>query len=256
MNTALVTGATSGFGRAIALRLASIGYNLVVTGRRKELLDTLIQEINQQYKVEIHALNFDVRDKNACEKAMNSLPERFNQIDLLVNNAGLAAGASPFQDSDLEDYERMIDTNVKGLLYVTKLIVPGMIERKSGHIVNISSIAGIEVYPTGNVYCASKHAVNAITKGLRIDLVKHGIRVSSISPGMAETEFSVVRYHGDREKAKAVYKGLQPLTAEDIADALEFIVTRPPHVMINDIQINPSQQANTYISHRIDTVNQ
>ena len=256
MNTALVTGATSGFGRAIALRLAALGYNLVVTGRRKELLDTLLHEINQKYSVEVFALNFDVRDKNACENALNSLPEALRKIDLLVNNAGLAAGAAPFQESDTEDFERMIDTNVKGLLYITKLIVPGMIERNKGHIVNISSIAGIEVYPTGNVYCASKHAVNAITKGLRIDLVKHGIRVSSISPGMAETEFSVVRYHGDREKAKAVYKGLQPLTAEDIADALEFIVTRPPYVMINDIQINPSQQANTYISHRIDTVNQ
>lgn len=256
MNTALVTGATSGFGRAIALRLAALGYNLVVTGRRKELLDTLLHEINQKYSVEVFTLNFDVRDKNACENALNSLPEALRKIDLLVNNAGLAAGAAPFQESDTEDFERMIDTNVKGLLYITKLIVPGMIERNKGHIVNISSIAGIEVYPTGNVYCASKHAVNAITKGLRIDLVKHGIRVSSISPGMAETEFSVVRYHGDREKAKAVYKGLQPLTAEDIADALEFIVTRPPHVMINDIQINPSQQANTYISHRIDTVNQ
>ncbi len=256
MKTALVTGATSGFGRAIALRLAGLGYNLVVTGRRKELLDTLVKEIEEQFKSDVLALNFDVRDKNACEKALNSLPAEFSQIDLLVNNAGLAAGASPFDESDPEDFERMIDTNVKGLLYITKLIVPGMIHRKTGHIVNISSIAGIEVYPTGNVYCATKHAVNAITKGLRIDLIKYGIRVSSISPGMAETEFSIVRYHGDTDKAKAVYKGLEPLTAGDIADALEFIVTRPDHVMINDIQINPSRQANTYISHRTDTVNQ
>ena len=256
MKTAFITGATSGFGRAIAWRLATLGYNVVVTGRRKELLDKLVQEITAKCDVEVCALNFDVRDKNACEEAVNSLPEKFRQIDLLVNNAGLAAGAAPFNESDLEDFERMIDTNVKGLLYITKLIVPGMIERRSGHIVNISSIAGIEVYPSGSVYCASKHAVNAITKGLRIDLVKYGIRVSSISPGMADTEFSIVRYHGDQEKAKAVYNGLEPLTAEDIADALEFIVSRPAHVMINDIQINPTQQANTYISYRKDTSNQ
>lgn len=256
MKTAFVTGATSGFGRAIAIRLARLGYNVVVTGRRKELLDTLLQEIEANYNMRAFALNFDVRDRNACEEAVNSLPENFRQIDLLVNNAGLAAGAAPFDESDLEDYERMIDTNVKGLVYITKLLVPGMIEQRSGHIVNISSIAGIEVYPSGNVYCASKHAVNAITKGLRIDLVMYGIRVSSISPGMAETEFSIVRYHGDQEKAKAVYQGLEPLTAEDIADTLEFIVTRPAHVMINDIQINPSQQANTYVSYRKNSSNQ
>ena len=248
--TASVTGATSGVGRAIALRLAGLGYQLIVTGRRKELLDTLTAEISEKYSASVLALNFDVRDFKACEEAVNSLPDEFKSIDLLVNNAGLAAGAAPFDQSLLEDFDRMIDTNVKGLLYMTKLIVPGMIEREGGHIVNISSIAGIEVYPSGSVYCASKHAVNAITKGLRIDLVKHGIRVSSISPGMAETEFSIVRYHGDTEKAKAVYNGLTPLNAEDIADALEFIVTRPAHVSINDIQINPSQQANTYISHR------
>lgn len=248
--TAIVTGATSGFGRAIALRLAGLGYQLIVTGRRKELLDTLTAEISEKYSASVLALNFDVRDFKACEEAVNSLPDEFKSIDLLVNNAGLAAGAAPFDQSLLDDFDRMIDTNVKGLLYMTKLIVPGMIESQGGHIVNISSIAGIEVYPSGSVYCASKHAVNAITKGLRIDLVKHGIRVSSISPGMAETEFSIVRYHGDTEKAKAVYSGLTPLNAEDIADALEFIVTRPAHVSINDIQINPSQQANTYISHR------
>ena len=250
MKTAFVTGATSGFGRAIAIRLAKLGYRLIVTGRRKELLDTLCAEISENYNEKVLVLNFDVRDKQACADAVGSLPNEFKEIDLLVNNAGLAAGAAPFDESLIDDFERMIDTNIKGLLYITKLIVPGMIERQSGHIVNLSSIAGIEVYPTGNVYCASKHAVNAITKGLRIDLVKYGIRVSSISPGMAETEFSLVRYHGDSEKAKTVYKGLIPLNAEDIADALEFIVTRPAHVSINDIQINPSQQANTYISHR------
>lgn len=250
MKTAFVTGTTSGFGRAFALRLAKLSYNLIITGRRKERLDELSAEIKKDFDVEVLPLNFDIRDKDACQSAINSLPEKFQPIDLLVNNAGLAAGASPFDKSNMDDFERMLDTNVKGLLYVTKLIIPGMIKRQAGHIINISSIAGIEVYPNGHVYCASKHAVNAITKGMRIDLVKHGIRVSSISPGMVETEFSIVRYHGDEEKAKAVYQGLVPLSAEDIADVLEFIVTRPPHVMINDIQINPSQQANTYVSHR------
>ena len=248
--TAFITGTTSGFGYAFSLRLASLGYKLVITGRREDRLYELAEKIRKEYQVEVLPLCFDVRDKNACAEAINQLPENFKKIDLLVNNAGLAAGASPFDESDVEDFERMIDTNVKGLLYITKLIVPGMIERQKGHIVNISSVAGIEVYPNGSVYCASKHAVNAITKGLRIDLVKHGIKVSSISPGAVETEFSMVRYHGDKEKAKAVYKGIVPLTAEDIADTLEFIVTRPDHVSINDIQLNPAQQANTYIINR------
>lgn len=250
MKTAFITGATSGFGRAIAFRLAKLGYRLIVTGRRADRLDKLVAEIQAEYSAEVLPLCFDIRDNEACTKAISSLEGDFSRIDLLINNAGLAAGASPFQESDLADYEQMIDTNVKGLLYITKLVVPGMTERQSGHIINISSIAGIEVYPNGSVYCASKHAVNAITKGLRIDLVKHGIKVSSVSPGMAETEFSIVRYHGDEEKAKAVYAGIVPLNAEDIADTVEFIVTRPQHVSINDIQINPAQQANTYISHR------
>lgn len=250
MKTALITGATSGFGRAIALRLAALGYQIIITGRRNERLQNLRNALVDEFSIDVHTLCFDVRNNNDCTIAIQSLPESFKSIDLLINNAGLAAGALPFQESDLNDYDQMIDTNVKGLLYMTKLIVPGMIEKQSGHIINISSIAGIEVYPNGSVYCASKHAVNAITKGLRIDLVKYGIKVSSVSPGMAETEFSLVRYHGDEEKAKAVYAGLTPLNAEDIADTVEFIVTRPVHVSINDIQINPSQQANTYITHR------
>jgi NADP-dependent 3-hydroxy acid dehydrogenase YdfG len=247
---ALITGVTSGFGRAIALRLAGLGYNLIITGRRMERLDDLTAQLRSDFSIDVLPLCFDVRDNNACTKAIESIPENLKKIDLLINNAGLAAGALPFNESDLADYDQMIDTNVKGLIYITKLIVPGMIAQQSGHIINISSIAGIEVYPNGSIYCASKHAVNAITKGLRIDLVKYGIKVSSISPGMAETEFSVIRYHGDEEKAKAVYAGLIPLNAEDIADTVEFIITRPAHVSINDIQINPAQQANTYISHR------
>ncbi len=250
MKTAFITGTTSGFGKAFAHRLAKLGYSLVITGRRKEKLDELTQELKSEYSIDVLPLCFDVRDKNECKVAIETLPTNFNKIDLLVNNAGLAAGAAPFDESLEDDFERMIDTNIKGLIYITKLIVPQMIERKSGHIVNISSISGIEVYPNGSVYCATKHAVNAITKGLRIDLVKHDIKVSSISPGMVETEFSLVRYHGDNERAKAVYKGIIPLNAEDIADALEFIVTRPSHVSINDIQINPSQQANTYVTNR------
>ena len=250
MRTAFITGATSGFGRAIAFRLASLGYQLIVTGRRSERLDELTKQLSTLHSTNVLSLCFDVQNNEACTKAIQSIPESFQPIDLLINNAGLAAGTLPFDKSDLADYDQMIDTNVKGLLYITKLIVPGMIEQKKGHIINLSSIAGIEVYPNGSVYCASKHAVNAITKGLRIDLLQYGIKVSSISPGMAETEFSVIRFHGDEEKAKAVYNGLTPLNAEDIADTVEFIVTRPAHVSINDIQINPTQQANTYISHR------
>ncbi len=251
MKTAFITGATSGFGRAISVRLAKLGYHLIITGRRTQRLEELLKQLNSDFPAsKVISLCFDVRDNEACTKAIQSLPETFQTIDLLVNNAGLAAGALPFDESDLKDFDQMIDTNVKGLLYITKLIVPGMIKQQSGHIINISSIAGIEVYPNGSVYCASKHAVNAITKGLRLDLVKHGIKVSSVSPGMAETEFSLVRYHGDADKAKAVYTGLIPLNAEDIADTVEFIVTRPAHVSINDIQINPAQQANTYISFR------
>jgi len=251
MKTAFITGITSGFGKAFAYRLAKLNYNIVVTGRREERLEQIASDIRSQFDVKVHTLCFDVRDNEACKASIALLPAEFQSIDLLVNNAGLAAGASPFNESDLDDYERMIDTNVKGLLYITKLIVPQMINRKCGHIINISSIAGIDVYPNGSVYCASKHAVNAITKGLRLDLVKFGIKVSSISPGMVETEFSIVRYHGDEQKAKDVYAGIIPLDAEDIADTLEFIVTRPDHVSINDIQINPKQQANAYLVHRI-----
>lgn len=247
--TAFVTGTTAGFGLAIAHRLANLDYRLVITGRRSERLEELKKELEQK-GVEIFSLCFDVRDYQACKKAVESLPDNFKNIALLVNNAGLAAGSAPFNECLLDDFEKMIDTNVKGLIYITKLIVPQMVERKSGHIINISSIAGIEVYPNGNIYCATKHAVNAISKGLRLDLVDKNIKISTISPGMAETEFSIVRYHGDEEKAKAVYQGINALNAEDIADALEFIVTRPEHVCINDIFLTPTQQANTFLTFR------
>lgn len=250
MKTAFVTGTTSGFGKVFAIRLAKLGYRLIITGRRKERLEDLAGKLKSEFSAEVFPLCFDIRDHEACKNAFESIPEKFRQIDLLINNAGLAAGAAPFDESLEDDFERMIDTNIKGLLYITKLIVPGMIDRQSGHIVNVSSISGIEVYPNGSVYCATKHAVNAITKGLRIDLVKNNIKVSSISPGMVETEFSLVRYHNDEEKAKNVYKGIEPLNAEDIGDVLEFIVTRPAHVSILDVQINPARQANTYIINR------
>jgi len=247
--TAFITGATAGFGRAIALRLGKLGYKVIITGRRKERLDEVVTEL-QNAETEVFALNFDVRNFEESQKAIESLPEKFQQIDLLVNNAGLAAGQAPFDRCVLDDFERMIDTNIKGLIYISKLVVPQMVTRGSGHIVNISSIAGLEVYPGGNVYCATKHAVNAITKSMRVDLIDKGVKVSSISPGMAETEFSLVRFGGDAERAKAVYQGIEPMTADDIADALEFIVTRPPHVCIQDILLTPSAQANTYISVR------
>ena len=250
MKTAFITGATSGFGRAIAFRLAGLGYRLIITGRRAERLTDLTKSLISDYSIEVLPLCFDVRDNNECTNAIKSLPESFQTIDILINNAGLAAGALPFDKSDLADFDQMIDTNVKGLLYISKLIVPGMIERQKGHIINISSIAGIEVYPNGSVYCASKHAVNAITKGLRIDLVKYGIKVSSVSPGMAETEFSLVRFHGDAEKAGNVYNGIDALKAEDIADVIYFCATLPAHVCINDLVITPTQQANVTTSYR------
>jgi Short-chain alcohol dehydrogenase of unknown specificity len=249
---AFITGATAGFGKAIALRLAKLGYNVIITGRRKERLDSLAETLRNEFSVNVLPLCFDIRDKEACRQAVESLPAEWQKIDVLVNNAGLASGSAPFNEFDIEDWDKMVDTNVKGLLYISRYITPLMVAAKSGHIINLSSIAGREVYPSGNVYCATKHAVNAITQGMRIDMLKHNIKVSSISPGAAETEFSLVRFHGDQAKADAVYQGLTPLNAEDIADAVEYIVTRPAHVNINDIFITPARQANTYVYNRTD----
>ena len=247
---ALITGATSGIGNATAHLLAQNDYDLIITGRRKNLLDDLKKELGIKYKCDILTLNFDVREQPKVDKMINSLPDNWKKIDVLVNNAGLAAGFSPIQNGDLEDWEQMIDTNVKGLLYMTRKVAPLMIENGHGHIINISSIAGKEVYENGNVYCATKHAVEAITKGMRIDLVKHNIKVTSISPGMVDTEFSLVRFKGDKSKAAKVYEGLTPLFAEDIAEAILFAVTRPPHVNINDMLIMPTAQANAIITNR------
>ncbi|MBT8280409.1 MAG: SDR family NAD(P)-dependent oxidoreductase [Muriicola sp.] len=243
--TAFITGATSGIGRATAELFASNGINLVLCGRRQTKLDALQESLKTKTKV--HTLNFDVRDKEAVETAIQSLPEDFASIDILVNNAGNAHGLDPIQSGDLADWDAMIDINVKGLLYVSKAILPGMIRRKSGHIINIGSTAGKEVYPRGNVYCASKHAVDAINQGMRIDLNEYGIRVGAVNPGLVETEFSEVRFKGDEEKAKKVYQGYQPLKAEDIADIIHFVITRPYHVNIADLVVMPTAQASSTI---------
>ena len=246
---ALITGATSGIGRATAKKLAALGYDLIITGRRNELLKSLQMEIDAKQEKSM-ILNFDIRDREATISSWNNLPKEWKSIDILINNAGLAAGADPINEGKWEDWEQMIDTNIKGLLTISQLVIPEMIERKHGHIINVSSVAASEVYANGNVYCASKHAVHAITKGMRIDLLPYNIKVSSISPGMVETEFSLVRYHGDKAKAENVYKGLTPLCAEDVADAIEFMITRPAHVNVNDMLLMPANQASAVYSHR------
>jgi len=245
---ALITGATSGIGRATALLLANNNFNLIICGRRKELLDSLEEEING--KAEVLKLTFDVSDRNQTEDTLNSIPEDFKNIDVLINNAGNAHGLSPIQDGHIEDWEKMIDINVKGLLYVSKFCMPLMIERQQGHIINLGSIAGKETYPNGNVYCASKFAVDALSKSMLMDLNKFGIKVSEINPGMVETEFSKVRFKGDEERAKNVYNGLEPLTAHDIADIILFIITRPRHVNISELMVLPTAQASATIVNR------
>jgi 3-hydroxy acid dehydrogenase / malonic semialdehyde reductase len=248
---AIITGATSGIGKSTAHKLAQANYNLILTGRRQELLENLKKELGIKYKCDVLTLNFDIRDSVAVDEQIEALPDSWKKVDVLINNAGLAAGLNPIQSGELEDWEQMIDTNIKGLLFMTRKVVPWMIENGHGHIINISSIAGKEVYENGNVYCATKYAVDALTKGMRIDLVKHNIKVTSIAPGMVETEFSMVRFKGDKEKADKVYEGLTPLFAEDVADAILFAVTRPPHVNINDMLIMPTAQANMSTTYRV-----
>ena len=242
---ALITGATSGIGKASAEIFAKHGYNLIITGRRSERLHKLAEELISTYNINVHTLCFDVRKLNEVKTNIASLPVEFKQIDILLNNAGLASGLSPIQDGDTEDWEKMIDTNIKGLLYMTREVSQLMIANKKGHIINIGSIAGKEVYANGNVYCATKHAVDALNKAMRIDMLPHGIRVTAVNPGMVETEFSIVRFHGDEARAKKVYEGLQPLTPEDIAETVFWAASRPAHVNINDIIIMPTVQANS-----------
>ena len=251
MKIALITGATSGIGKATAELFAANKINLILTGRRKERLTALEKSLREKYAIEIVCLNFDVQHYPEVSTALESLPEKWKEIDILVNNAGLALGLGPIQEGKISDWEQMIDTNVKGLLYVTRQVAPWLMARKKGHIVNISSIAGTQTYPNGNVYCASKHAVVGLSKSMRIDLLPYGIRVSSISPGMVETEFSLVRFNGDEELARKPYLGLKPLTAEDIADAVWYAVSRKAHVNITDIEITPTAQANVRDAIRV-----
>jgi NADP-dependent 3-hydroxy acid dehydrogenase YdfG len=248
--TIMITGATTGFGKATALRFAENGYNIIITGRRKELLDVLEKELIAYGKIKILSLNFDVRKKDEVESVIRNLPEVWKKIDILVNNAGLAVGLDHIQNGNTDDWDRMIDTNVKGLLYVTRAVAPLMVARNKGHIFNIGSIAGKETYENGNVYCASKFAVDALSKSMRIDMLKNNIKVTLISPGMAETEFALVRFKGDEQKAKDVYKGINALTADDIADVIYYCATLPDHVCINELVITPTQQAGVNHSFR------
>lgn len=241
---AFVTGATSGIGLATALELASKGYRIIATGRRSERLQELQQQLGED---KVYPLAFDVRDKEAVLKAVASLPDAWRNVEVLVNNAGNAHGLAPIQDGSLEDWDAMIDINVKGLLYVTKAVLPLMQEQGKGHIVNIGSIAGKEVYPNGNVYCASKHAVDALSKAMRIDLVQQGIKVSEVNPGLVETEFSEVRFKGDSERAATVYQGYEPLQPQDIAELISFIVTRPARVNLAEVLVLPAAQASSTI---------
>ena len=242
---ALVTGATSGIGRATAITLAKMGYDLIATGRRVDRLEELKVQLPKE--VGFLPLVFDVRDRSDVLSVLSNIPPNWKKIDILVNNAGNAHGLDPIQTGDLDDWDAMIDINVKGLLYVSKAIIPGMCERRSGMIINIGSIAGKEVYPNGNVYCASKHAVDAITQGMRMDLNPFGIKVIAIHPGLVETEFSLVRFKGDETRAEKIYQGYQPLLAQDIADIIEFAVTRPAHVVLADIVVLPTAQASATV---------
>lgn len=243
---ALVTGATSGIGRATAVLLAKNGFDLIICGRREERLKQLQGELD----TDVLPLSFDVRDREAVSNLFQGLDQKWQSIDVLINNAGNAHGLAPIDEGDLDDWDAMIDINVKGLLYVSKAVIPGMVSRKKGHIINIGSIAGKEVYANGNVYCASKHAVDAINNGMRLDLNKHGIKVSAINPGLVETEFSEVRFKGDKSRASTVYEGMEPLTAEDIAEIIYFAISRPARVNISDLIVFPTAQASSTLVNR------
>ncbi|MEQ8926109.1 MAG: SDR family NAD(P)-dependent oxidoreductase [Fulvivirga sp.] len=243
-----ISGATSGIGRATAVLLSKHKYRLILAGRRKERLAELQTTLGKN--TEVRTLAFDITDKNALNLAFDSLPTEWRAIDILINNAGNAHGLDPIQDGSIADWDAMIDINVKGLLYLSKRVMPNMVERRKGHIINIGSIAGKEVYPNGNVYCASKYAVEAITQGMRLDLNKHGVKVSAINPGLVETEFSEVRFKGDKERADSVYKGYSPLLPNDIAELIHFVVTRPKHVNIADLLVLPTDQASSTIVNK------
>lgn len=247
---ALITGATSGIGEACAHVLARERYNLILTGRRQDRLEKLASELITEHNIEVATSAFDVRDRDQVVDALDALPATWKKVNALINNAGLSQGLDPINKGNFDDWDTMIDTNVKGLLYVSRVVSNWMIKNGYGHIVNIGSIAGKEVYANGNVYCASKHAVDALTKGMRIDLVNYGIKVTAIHPGAVETEFSLVRFKGDKDRAKKVYEGFEPLIAPDIAEAVWFALSRPAHVNINDMLIMPTAQANATLIHR------
>ncbi|MEI2672885.1 MAG: SDR family NAD(P)-dependent oxidoreductase [Chitinophagaceae bacterium] len=245
MPIVFITGASSGFGKATAEKFAQAGYQLILNARRLDRLEALKTHLVSSYGSQVLLLPFDVRNREEVAQQLDNMPAAWQKIDVLVNNAGLAAGRDAFQDGSMDDWELMIDTNLKGLMYVSKWVVKGMMEQKSGHIINISSLAGQEVYPQGNLYCATKHAVTALSKGMRMDLLPYHIKVTNISPGLAETEFSIVRFKGDTEKASKVYEGYQPLQPEDIADVIFFAASRPAHVNLEEITILPTAQSNS-----------
>jgi 3-hydroxy acid dehydrogenase/malonic semialdehyde reductase len=245
MPIVFITGASSGFGKATAEKFAQAGYQLILNARRLDRLEALKTHLVATYGSQVLLLPFDVRNREEVAQQLDNMPAAWQKIDVLVNNAGLAAGRDAFQDGSMDDWELMIDTNLKGLMYVSKWVVKGMMEQKSGHIINISSLAGQEVYPQGNLYCATKHAVTALSKGMRMDLLPYHIKVTNISPGLAETEFSIVRFKGDTEKASKVYEGYQPLQPEDIADVIFFAASRPAHVNLEEITILPTAQSDS-----------
>jgi 3-hydroxy acid dehydrogenase/malonic semialdehyde reductase len=245
MPIVFITGASSGFGKATAEKFAQAGYQLILNARRLDRLEALKTHLVASYGSQVLLLPFDVRNREEVAQQLDNMPAAWQKIDVLVNNAGLAAGRDAFQDGSMDDWELMIDTNLKGLMYVSKWVVKGMMEQKSGHIINISSLAGQEVYPQGNLYCATKHAVTALSKGMRMDLLPYHIKVTNISPGLAETEFSIVRFKGDTEKASKVYEGYQPLQPEDIADVIFFAASRPAHVNLEEITILPTAQSDS-----------
>jgi len=245
-----ISGATAGIGEACAIKFASHEYDIIITGRRKERLIALKNKLEKEFRIEVFTLHFDIRHQKDVENAIAQLPAKFREIDVLINNAGLAAGINPIDKGILDDWETMIDTNIKGVLYLSREIIPLMKTRKKGHIINIGSIAGKMTYPNSNVYCASKSAVQALTEGMRIDLLAYGIKVTQIAPGAVETEFSMVRLKTDKETAHQVYKGYQPLSARDIADVVYYTTTLPPHANINDLLIMPTAQANAYVYHK------
>lgn len=248
--TVFITGASSGFGRAIAEAFAKKGSRLIIAARRAAKLKETSNELKKKFNAEVLVITLDVRKKNEVTKAVKALPAKWKDIDILVNNAGLSRGLDKLQEGSIQDWDEMIDTNVKGLLYVTRAVLPQMVKRNTGHIINIGSIAGHEVYPKGNVYCASKHAVDAITKGIRLDVVDTDIRVTTIDPGLAETEFSIVRFRGNVNKAKAVYTGIEPLKPADIADAVIYAASRPLNVVVAEMIIVPNKQASGQVVHR------